>query len=95
MFKSFGLIVIGMNVNLETFVWFSCRISRKSGVTLLLVMYVIDYVLDYYHLGSQLSAKVVNHNGSVTNAPYAVVSAFTPVTMDQVLVVQANPASHS
>ena len=55
----------------------------------------MDNVPDYYHPGSQLSAKIVNHDGLVIDASYTVVDAFTPFTMSQVLVVQTNHKSQS
>jgi hypothetical protein len=54
----------------------------------------MDYVPDYYHPGSQLSAKIMN-GGLVTDAFYTVIDAFTPFTMSQVLVVRANHESQS
>ena len=54
----------------------------------------MDYVPDYYHPGSQLSAKIMN-GGLVTDAFYTVIDAFTPFTMSQVLVVRANHKSQS
>ena len=56
------------------------------------LLHVMDYVPDYYHPASHLSAKIMN-NGLVTEASYTIVDAFTPFTMSQVLVVRANHKS--